>query len=602
MTIFDTAYLTPTEVLAGDTTEFIIHLTVGQDYTRDASRLILDFPATLGMSRPSRMHQEDTGFVTARLSNPDVTYHIGIWDMEIRDFATREKGSWRGMAARMAVLDLGPGFEAGDRLEIRWGAISGGYGAGTKVTTVVPRKAYACTIHVRYFTDPERGLPDLGRSTADYERPVPDEEVALQFRVRPRVPHHLRLIRKHNEAYLAPHDRFWNIADVESSEALIDTHAHPIQNAHGVFQFDDPHVQVESRGLPMTESPTMDAVFEDYNLYWGDVHTHSAFSVDCAEREKMDMTPDDLMAAARLRAGLDFYAATDHHQPQDPARNHIGAANWQALIDAVQSHHKPGAFVTFPGIEYRCPRGDTVVLFNWLPEYGEIDREDWTDVRMLWQALKGRDYLTIPHFHNPGKLSPGQWWQPDPGDDKSLEPVLEIFSCHGSYEREDALEHHIPLIKASRPDRYGAYFLQEGYRYGFVCNSDGHKGHVGTNGLTAVFARSLTREAILDAYRRRHVYGTTNARIRLLVTGDGHLMGDEVPNTRDKHLEIDVTGENRLKRIDLYRNAVLYRRIRPEGYRFRKTITVHEPSPSNWYVRVTQIDNHIAYSSPIWYV
>jgi hypothetical protein len=182
-----------------------------------------------------------------------------------------------------------------------------------------------------------------------------------------------------------------------------------------------------------------------------------------------------------------------------------------------------------------------------------------------------------------------------------VEPVLEIFSCHGSYEREDALEHHIPLIKASRPDRYGAHFMREGYRYGFVCNSDGHKGHVGTNGLTAVFAESLTREAILDAYRRRHVYGTTNARIRLIFTGNGHLMGDVVPNTPDKHLEIDVVGENRLKRIDLYRNAALYQRMTPNGRRFQKTITVHEDAPSHWYVRVTQIDNHIAYSSPIWY-
>lgn len=599
MPVFDTAHLTPTEVLAGDTAEFIIHLTVGEAYTPDASRLIFDFPATLGMSRPSRMHQEEGGFVTARVSNPDVTYHINIWDMEIRDFASKTKRSWRGMACRMAVLDLGPGLHAGDTLEVRWGDTGGGYGAGTKVTTVVPRKDYACTIHVRYFTDPQGGLPDMGRSTADYDRPIPDEEIPLQFQVRPRVPHHLRLLRKHDEALLAPHDVFWNVADVESAEGLVDTHTPPAPNAHGVFRFADPHVQVESRALPMTESPAMDGVFEDYNLYWGDVHTHSAFSVDCVEREKMDMSPGDLMRAARLRAGLDFYAATDHHQPQDPARNHIGADNWRALIDAVAAHHEPGAFVTFPGIEYRCTRGDTVVLFNWLPDYGEINRASWTDVRALWQALEGQDYLTIPHFHNPGRLEPSEWWQPD--SDPNVEPVLEIFSCHGSYEREDARERHIPLIKASRPDRYGAHFLREGYRYGFVCNSDGHKGHVGTNGLTAVFAKALTREAILDAYRRRHVYGTTNARIRLIVTGNGHLMGDVVPNTPDKRLEIDVVGENRLKRIDLYRNAELYRRIAPEGKRFHDVITVQEAPPSHWYVRVTQIDNHIAYSSPIWY-
>jgi len=28
---------------------------------------------------------------------------------------------------------------------------------------------------------------------------------------------------------------------------------------------------------------------------------------------------------------------------------------------------------------------------------------------------------------------------------------------------------------------------------------------------------------------------------------------------------------------------------------------VREDEPSNWYVRVTQQDNHIAWSSPIWF-
>lgn len=598
MTVFDAAHLSPTRVLAGDSVEFVVTLTVGEDYTPGPSRLIFDLPGTIGMSRPSRMHQESDGYVTLRVSNPEVVWREYVWDMEIADFVTRTRRSWRGMAARFAVFDLGEGLRPGDTIAFRWGATNGGYGPGTKVTTVVPRRDYHATIHVRYFSDADAGLPDYGRSFEGYERPTPDEEVALDFAVLPRTVDHLRLLRKVDRALLVPHDRFWNVAEITDPATLIDGPAPDTKLETGVYAYQAPNVHIQSRGLPMTETATMRDVVDGYNLYWGDIHTHSAYSIDCVEREKMDMTPGDLMAAARDRSGLDFYATTDHHQPWDIRRHHLGQAPWDATLADVAAHHEPGRFVVFPGIEFRCPRGDTVVVFNELPAYDVIQQTTYEDVRALWRGLAGHDVLTIPHFHNPGKLADGAWWA---APDEAIEPVLEIFSCHGSYEREDALERHIPLIKVSRPDRYGAHFLREGYRYGFVANSDGHKGHVGTYGITAVFAKTLTRDAIFEAYRKRHVYGTTNARIRLVFTANGHLMGDVLPNTPQKELFIDAIGESAIKKVELFRNGDLYRRFAPQGRAFKETVVVEDDAPSNWYVRVTQMDNHIAYSSPVWY-
>jgi hypothetical protein len=547
------------------------------------------------------MHQEDHGFVTARVSNPQVDYRERIWDMEIADFVSKTRGSWRGMAARLVVLDLEAGLASGDTIELRWGAAGGGYGAGTKVTTVVPRPGYRAQVHVRYFENPRSALPDFGRSFAGYERPSPDEELALCFEIAPRVPHRLRLLRKTEGALLVPHDVFWNVPDVADLETMVDGPVPDRKTPYGTFEYRNSAVQLQSRDLPMTATPAMDNVYQGYNLYWGDIHTHSAYSIDCVEREKMDMGPGDLMAAARQRAGLDFFAVSDHHQPWDIPRHHLGREAWEATLDAAATHHTPGAFVVFPAIEFRCVRGDTVVLFAGAPGYDVISGPELVDVRALWARLASLDIVTVPHFHNPGKLPDGEWWSPQGLSDSETEPVLEIFSCHGSYERQDALEHHIPLIKASRPDRYGAHFLKTGYRYGFVCNSDGHKGHVGTNGLTAVYAKSLTRDSIFEAYRQRHVYGTTNARIRLLFTGNGHLMGDVIPDATEKLLTIDVTGESALKKVELYRNGDLYQRFVPAGLRFQKIVDVSEAGPSSWYVRATQLDNHIAYSSPIWF-
>ena len=179
--------------------------------------------------------------------------------------------------------------------------------------------------------------------------------------------------------------------------------------------------------------------------------------------------------------------------------------------------------------------------------------------------------------------------------------MLEIFSDHGSYEREDTRENGRALCKSFRPDRCGVHFLKRGYRYGFVANSDDHKGHVGVNGLTAVYAPSLDREALLAAYRERRVYATTNARIRLLFTANGALMGSALPETADKEFRIEAVGEAPLKRIDLFRNGDLHRTLVPDGVSFARTLRVASEGPDNWYVRVTQADNHIAWSSAVWF-
>jgi hypothetical protein len=597
-TVFVTAKLAPDRVRAGESVEFVIRLRVGRGYTPNPSRIIFDFPAPLGMSRPSLLHREDSGFVEVYVSNPDVAYTKRIWDVELGDFAGIAQGSWRGMAQRMFVLDLAAGLRADDTIEIHWGDTGDGSGAGTQVTTITPAPGYAAVIHVRYFDSQSKGLPDWGRSFQGYDRPAPDCQVSLAFRVEPRELDHLRVIRQVNRASLIPLDVFGNVAAVEQATDVAEAGEPACRNAFGVFEFADKNVLVRAKRHPVADAPAMGDVFDGLNLYWGDAHTHSTFSRDCIEREKQSMLPADLMRFARDRACLDFLAVTDHQKPGGDERHKIGASNWALTLDAIRECDCPGRFLVFPGFEYQCVRGDTVILCNWLAEYEDISDPGWNDVRDVWEAWSGRDYLSIAHLHNPGKLAPDEWWE---HPDARIAPVMEIFSCHGSYERADVLENKPALIKTLRPDRCGAYFLRRGFHYGFTCNSDGHKGHVGLGGLTAVFAPALDKAFILEAYRRRHVYGTTNARIRLVFAANGQLMGSILKYTPAKQFLISVRGENRLKRIDLFRNAELYQRFYPDGAEFQRELTVFDDAPSNWYVRVTQVDNHQAFSSPIWF-
>ena len=164
--IFREATITPDAVLAGDTVEFTIRLVAGPDFSADGTRIILDLPAFLGTTRPTCHEQETNGYMAVFCSNPDIRYTKRVWDIEVTDFPTPEKTSYRGMATRFFVLDLAEGDTCyaaaeGDTIEIKWGWTRNGLGAGTQAPVLVLEPDFHNSVAVRYFTDPEGSLPDL---------------------------------------------------------------------------------------------------------------------------------------------------------------------------------------------------------------------------------------------------------------------------------------------------------------------------------------------------------------------------------------------------------------------------------------------------------
>lgn len=597
-TYFKSIELTPLTVSAGDSVEFNVSIKVGPDFSADHTRIVFDLPGYLGQSRPNGGHQEESGACDVRVSNPAVDFVVRPWDMEILDFPTCEKTSWRGLAQRMLVVDFKHGpIQEDDEILFQWGKTAMGFGPGCKVTSLSLTPDFSCPIHVRYFEDGSAGLPDLGRSFKGYDRPEPDAEERLDFRVTPREPEVLRLVRQPQRAVLAAHDRFFNIVPQESLTGLGQADVESTVNSHGALVFDRPEIEVRDPALPLCATPDPRQVDGEYNLYFGDMHTHTAFSNDCIEREKMQMTPDDLFAFARESACLDFYVTTDHHQPWDQERNKIGESLWARTISAAQAHDEPGRFLAFVGFEFRCRRGDTAVVLKDWPDYRAIDIPAAGDITKLWELLQVQDYLTIPHFHNNGSLDEGQWLA---SPDFAREPVLEMYSCHGSYECDYTTVQTPPMDKHRRPDRNALFLLKKGLRYGFVANSDGHKGHVGRNGLTVAIAKENKREAIFDALRQRRCYAVTNARIRMTIKMDGHWMGSELPLGDDRELTMDLAGEDRFKAVEVFKNGELAHQWSPQTPEFKESVRIPGDEQAFWTVRATQRNNQVGFASPFW--
>jgi len=598
--IFKKVEITPSVVEVGSNQEFAIRLTIGAGYPQQPTRLAISLPTQLGFSKPALFIDEDYSYLEVYSNNPEIRWEKRIWDVQQDFFVERSTDHPRSWGQHLAIIDLSAGLNEGDYVQLNWGDLGRGFGKGTPTTVLCPKAEYFQYVWVRYFADQRQGVPDMEREIPQFHhRPVADAEARIPLRILPKPLHRWRLIRRTGEALLVPMDLFGNVTPVRDLAQEIDTRGTYRFIGNGVYHYANPNVAIRTRRMPLTQSAATANVFEGMNLYFGDMHTHTKYSNDVTEESRTEMSPGDMHVFARERAGLDFYGTSEHHQPQDSPRDRTPESVWSETIEAVIRNDRPGEFLVFPGIEYRCRRGDTVLSFNYLPEYKEVNRPEWTDIRKVWEGLRGEDYISHPHFHNPGGLAENEWWVcPYEG----VEPVMEIFSCHRSFERYDAFEQGRSLVKHHRKDRMGAWFLQNKMKYGFVANSDSHYGHPGMQGLAAVYARSLDKKSILEAYRGRHVYGLSGDRIRLLFTGNGKLMGSEMPNTSPKEFLIDVVAEYKLKKVELFKNGDLFRRFVPDDLlTFRKELKIADPEPSNWYVRVTQENNQMAWSSAIWY-
>ena len=147
--------------------------------------------------------------------------------------------------------------------------------------------------------------------------------------------------------------------------------------------------------------------------------------------------------------------------------------------------------------------------------------------------------------------------------------------------------------------------LARGYRLGFTAGSDSHQLEHGVEGgIVAAFVPGLTRETLFDAIYNRFTYATTGAGILLSCKVNGARMGSEItalPGGKAT-LEVDVLGTGELERVEVVKdNGEIYAPA-VSGNRCRFTWADEDLTAGThfYYLRVTQKDQHQAWSSPIW--
>jgi hypothetical protein len=121
-----------------------------------------------------------------------------------------------------------------------------------------------------------------------------------------------------------------------------------------------------------------------------------------------------------------------------------------------------------------------------------------------------------------------------------------------------------------------------------------------------VLAEDTSRQAIIDAFRKRHCYAATD-NILVDVRSGEHLMGDLFTTASRPTLKIQVSGTAPIARLHVIRNNRYVFSTEPKAREvsLRYTDDDQELKPGQtyyYYVRIEQSDGNLAWASPMWII
>ena len=290
-------------------------------------------------------------------------------------------------------------------------------------------------------------------------------------------------------------------------------------------------------------------------MYWGDLHNHCNITYGHGDMR-------DAFEAAKGQ--LDFVSVTPHAMwPDIPGADdprlkwvidyHTGAfkrlreGGYEKYVKMTNEYNKEGEFLTFVGYEaHSMEHGDHVALNYDLdaPLVECTSIEDWK------QKAKGHKVFITPHHMGyQGGYRGYNWKCFTEGD---ITPFVEMYSRHGLAESDQG---DYPYLHDMGPRQWEGtiqYGLELGNKFGIMASTDQHSGYPGSygDGRIGVMAPSLTRDAIWEALRTRHVCAATGDKIIIDFRLNDTFMGDVVRGN-SRRIYLNVTGESCIDYVDI---------------------------------------------------
>ena len=338
-----------------------------------------------------------------------------------------------------------------------------------------------------------------------------------------------------------------------------------------------------------------------YHIYRGDMHRHTEFSNSDGNN---DGSLQQAYRYALDAAGLDYLAVTDHGGNSGPDLPYI---NW-LLQQTADVFHVPGAFTPLfayeRGVAYPNGHRNVILPRRGIPTLpvGEDERQAKVGSAGLYQYLRRFGGISMPHT---SAMNQGTDWR---DNDPAVEPLVEIYQGDrnsSEYEGAPKAAHRGDPASAAggfNPAGYVWNAWAKGYKLGVQASSDHMSAHIS---YACTIAENSTRAGLLDAMRKRHCYGATDNIIldyRMSAGASEYLQGDIAEIRGPFTISVNVAGTAAIRQIDIIRSKEFVYTVAPLNQAVHLQFQDNQPLPgeSYYYVRVIQVNDQMAWSSPIW--
>lgn len=311
---------------------------------------------------------------------------------------------------------------------------------------------------------------------------------------------------------------------------------------------------------------TPDEAYQNLNVFFGDIHNHCDLSYGHGSLA-------DALNNARLQ--LDFVSVTVHAvwsdiPTDDPELAYLidyhqkgfvkAKANWANYLREIETANLDNEFITFPSFEWHSIEyGDYCVYYKQAQKnLPIIDAADLEDLRTQLREVSCPTWL-IPHHIGYRQGSRGINWRAFTDE---ISPFVEIFSFHGLSESSKSPYPYLHSMGPRHEHSTAQFGWEQGNVFAVVGSTDHHNAFPGSYGYgrMAVWAKSLTRDALWEAIQQRRTYALTGDKIDLRFTLNGVCMGSMCPASDVRNLQIAVDAGDSIDYIDvLHNNRIIHR-------------------------------------------
>lgn len=350
---------------------------------------------------------------------------------------------------------------------------------------------------------------------------------------------------------------------------------------------------------------------QTYNHYFGNIHAHSSYSDGNQDSSTSMMTkPLQDFNYAKSAQHIDFYGISEHNHfsagMTSPVNYHRGIAD--ANLATVN-----GTFVALYGMEWGVISGGGHVIVYGYDSLIGWDNNDYdvyvaqNDYASLWKKINEKQtafgYLAHPASSDYNNLFTS-------AVNLSADNAIVGLAARSGPANSTNTSYSNPST-GNFINRYNDA-LKRGYHLGVGLDHDTHNSNFGkqTSGRMVVLAPSLTQNDILESIRKMRFYSSDDWNVKVNFTIRNQPMGSTLTQTGTPTLVasvIDPDVSETVSSIAVYygvpgsgANATLLTTVTNTANLSYPHFTTNN-STYYYYLKITQNDGNVIWTSPIWY-